>query len=38
MTTATTVPVVEEILSANDSLAAQNQARLNEAHGFPRGG
>ena len=31
MTTATTVPVVEEILSANDSLAAQNQARLNEA-------
>lgn len=27
----TTVPVVEEILSANDSLAAQNQARLNEA-------
>ena len=31
MTTATTVPVVEEILSANDRLAAQNQARLNEA-------
>ena len=31
MTTTTTVPVVEEILSANDSLAAQNQARLNEA-------
>lgn len=27
----TTVPVVEEILSANDSLAVQNQSKLNEA-------
>jgi hydrogenase nickel incorporation protein HypB len=29
--TTTNVTVVEEILSANDSLAAQNQAKLNEA-------
>ena len=30
--TTTTVPVVEEILSANDSLAAQNRTKLDDAH------
>ena len=32
--TTTRIPVIERILSANDRLAAQNRARLDEAHVF----